>query len=310
MSGVIGIDLGGTKCHGALGDAAGAVLAEFRTGTDVPGGAGEVLTLVWRRLRREAEDRGIDVRHATVGIPAVFDPVTGQASQGTNIGWEGFDVAAVVETFEVPVLVENDANLAGLAEATAGNAVGVPDFVLLSLGTGFGGALFAGGELVRGARGAAAEFGEMLLADPEGGLVRAEDRVSGLALRDDARKLVTGDAGAAAELGEVPTAQTVIAGAVRGERHARLLVEEMLDALALVVVNICATTDPRLVVLDGGMGRALAPFTGALASRVAGLGVSSPRVAVSSLYPNATISGALQQSVRYVERCVSKANLL
>ncbi|WP_283136227.1 ROK family protein [Rhizohabitans arisaemae] len=296
---VVGIDLGGTKCHGALGDAAGNILAEVRIGT-VSAGASTALTGVWDLLRREAEDRGIRIGHATVGIPAVFNPVTGQATQGVNIGWEGFDVSGVVGAFDIPVHVDNDANLAGIAEAGLGHAVGVPNFALLSLGTGFGGALFAGGSLVRGRRGAAAEFGDILVADPEhpSVMVRAEDRVSGLALRDSARALAESDAEAHAELGRDPTAKTVITGALQGGRHAGRLVEDALDALATTVTGICATLDPDLIILDGGLGRALAPFARPLTLRLAERGMNPPPVRVSTLQPNATVVGALLHSVR------------
>jgi len=191
--GVIAVDLGGTRCHGALADLAGGTLAtDFREpsgdhpardeqgrdeqsrdeqgrdeqgrdeqGRDQPGGdaAGTLLSCI-EALKAAAGDLGIPVRAVVVGIPALIDPVSQLAVAGPNVHWQGFDLLGVLrERLSEPFEVDNDVNLAALGQAWRGQGRGIHSFVTMSLGTGIGGAVVIDGHLVRGSHNAAGEVG-------------------------------------------------------------------------------------------------------------------------------------------------------
>ena len=181
--GVIAVDLGGTRCHGALADLAGGTLAtDFREpsgdhpardeqgrdqqsrdehGRDQSGGdaAGTLLSCI-EALKAAAGDLGIPVRAVVVGIPALIDPVSQLAVAGPNVHWQGFDLLGVLrERLSEPFEVDNDVNLAALGQAWRGQGRGIHSFVTMSLGTGIGGAVVIDGHLVRGSHNAAGEVG-------------------------------------------------------------------------------------------------------------------------------------------------------
>ena len=98
------------------------------------------------------------------GIPCLFDQRTGQAVIAVNLPLADIMFGEVMaERLGMPVFVDNDANMAALAEHRAGAAVGCSDVVLLTIGTGIGGGLILGGELYRGAIGAAGELGHIVI---------------------------------------------------------------------------------------------------------------------------------------------------
>ena len=223
--GVIAVDLGGTRCHGALADLAGGTLAtDFREpsgdhpardeqsrheqgrheqsrdeqGRDQPGGdaAGTLLSCI-EALKAAAGDLGIPVRAVVVGIPALIDPVSQLAVAGPNVHWQGFDLLGVLrERLSEPFEVDNDVNLAALGQAWRGQGRGIHSFVTMSLGTGIGGAVVIDGHLVRGSHNAAGEVGYLPFwrgrPRPAAGPDRQgfEDVASGPALRARAAELL------------------------------------------------------------------------------------------------------------------------
>lgn len=156
--GVIAVDLGGTRCHGALADLAGGNLAtDYR---EQGGDAAATLLRCIDALKSAAAGQGIPVRAVVVGIPALIDPVSQLAVAGPNVHWQGFDLLAILrERLTEPFEVDNDVNLAALGEAWRGQGRGIQSFVTMSLGTGIGGAVVIDGHLVRGSHNAAGEVG-------------------------------------------------------------------------------------------------------------------------------------------------------
>lgn len=292
---VVGIDLGGTKCHGAVAGLDGRILAEEYVTVAEAGGAFEALSRVWTTMRAAAGEPAA----LAVGVPAVIDPETELAVRGPNVGWDGFDLVARVREFGVPFLVDNDVNLAAIAEGEVGKAVGARDYAVLSIGTGLGGAVVANGHLVRGRHNAAGEIGAMLpevrmLGDlRSSGIGGLESILSGAAIAGRARALVAAEPAARAELGETPTAREVIVAGLDGRPHAARLLGDMVRALAQAVVTIAAVTDPEVIVIDGSVGRAAAPMLGEVAALVARHVATPPRLEVSDLGPNSTVRGAL-----------------
>ena len=161
---VIGIDLGGTKCHAMLADLVGGLLVEEVRPTDADGSPFETLVESIERLTRRRERAGAPLAAVAVGVPAIVDPDTGVAVGGPNVHWHGFPlVAELRDRLDVPFVVDNDVNLAALGHAWKGDARGLSDFVVLSLGTGIGAAVVVDGRLLRGRNSGAGEVGYMVL---------------------------------------------------------------------------------------------------------------------------------------------------
>jgi len=312
---VVGIDLGGTKCHGAFSSIDGVVLDEQVVTVADAGGAFSALETVWRTLAEKAAERDIAIGSLAVGVPAVIDPDTRLATRGPNVGWDGFDLLSGIEAFGVPFVVDNDVNLAAIAEGEVGQAVGVRDYLLLSIGTGLGAAIVSNGSLVRGRHNAAGEIGVMLpesamLPQPRtaqvGGL---ESVLSGAAIARRAAERVAGDGAAREELGEAPTAKDVIEAALAGRPHARSLIDGVLHALAVAVINTSSVTDPEIVILDGSVGRALAPFFDEVDALVRNHVLTPPRLTASAIGPNSTVRGAISAAIQHLRRLDAPSSL-
>jgi glucokinase len=253
----IGIDVGGTKCLGVLLDADGTVVAEERRPT--PKETDELV----ERLCELSEVLG-PADSIGVGVPGLVtrDGMLRAAPHITKVA----DLplrALLAERLGLQVVIDNDATCALLAESTIGNAQGVRDAVLVTLGTGIGGGVLAGGVIQRGANGFVGEMGHMVV-DPEGpdcpcGRRGCWERfASGSALAHFGRM--------AAEAGELPAALKLAGGdpeAVMGEhvtaaaRAGDAASLRILDGfgrwVGIGLVNLTNLLDPELFVLGGGL---------------------------------------------------------
>ncbi|MGZ6339969.1 MAG: ROK family protein [Candidatus Limnocylindrales bacterium] len=301
---VVAVDLGGTRCHGALADLAGEILAEDERPNRAAGEAFATVLAIIADLRRAAAEREMPVAAVAVGVPAIIDPVSGRALAGPRVDWQDFEVVrGLDEAIDVPVLVDNDVNLAALAHAWRGEARGVDDFVTVSIGTGIGGAVVADGRLVKGHHNAGGEVGYIttdrvqLDETIERGLGGFEALASAPALARRAEDLLAGAGRSGAwGPGEV-TAERVFSAATAGDEIAKSVVDEAVDALALVLTAVVATVDPALVVLDGSVGRSLEPFLPAIRERLARRLPVLPTVVVSRM-PAATVVGAIAAALQ------------
>jgi glucokinase len=298
---VVGVDLGGTKCHAVLADESGAVLCEdYRRTSELPDPA-QVLLRSVAHLRGAAAAAGREVGAVAIGIPAFVDPVSGLVVGGGNLGWDGFDLSAVLDpAVPEPHLVENDVNLAAIGEARVGAGRGATSFVTVSVGTGLGGAVVVGGEVLRGHHSAAGEIGFLVAGRSQlrrPGLLAMESLVGGWSIAARARELALADPGAT-ELTAASDAAAVFAAAARGDRVAEQLLEEVLDHVAMTVIDLAAVLDPERVVLDGSIGRALGPHLPRLAAVVADAVLYAPELHVSALRPSAALAGAVAEAQR------------
>ncbi|HET59120.1 MAG TPA: ROK family protein [Chloroflexi bacterium] len=117
---------------------------------------------------QEAQYRRIPPLGIGVVLPALIDTHRGAVTLGPNLGWQNISVLKYWQAqFDLPILVENDANAAAVAEHYLGNARNVENFVLITGGVGIGGGIMVDGKLMRGQNGYAAEVGHMVV-DPEG----------------------------------------------------------------------------------------------------------------------------------------------
>lgn len=162
MEHAIALDIGGTNIKYALVDRNGTIVYESVTPSrshDVD--MSEILASVIQNMLYYAADYHLDVVGIGVGVPAVVD--NGEVLYAYNIPELNHRHIEAIGAFGLPVYVDNDANLMGLAEVRYGAARGMSDVVFLTVGTGIGGTLIINGELYGGYRNRGTELGHIIV---------------------------------------------------------------------------------------------------------------------------------------------------
>ena len=299
----IGVDVGGTKVLAAEVDAAGSVLrTAYRTIRDARA-RGDRLVAVGAQAVEAIEDaltdavaEVVDGRTLTavgVSLAGVVDRGGEHVRYATHLPWRHDAVRGRLSArWGAPVILENDVNCVAVAEAAYGVAMGVSSCLVITVGTGIGGAILLDGQLVRGVNGMAGEFGHQQVV-PDGlpcecGLTGCwEQYASGNALERSAR----------AALGRDLNGPQVTAAAVSGDAAAQKALLELGTWLGVGLANLVSVFDPELVVIGGGVSQAgellLAPAREALARSVyASAHRTMPPVLAAAAGPQAGAVGA------------------
>lgn len=288
---VAAVDLGGTKLHVALGDLLGAVLAETLEPTDPAGGLSvlERIAAIVGDLLARAGAAPARLRLTVLGTPGVLGP-DGRVQVAPNIpGLDRIDVpGALAERLGVPLVIENDVNLAATGEALGGHGPGIGHFAFIALGTGIGMGIVADGRLLRGARGAAGEICYLAQGgdpyDPRGFTQGTFETAVGSAAIADRFAGYGGRSGA--------SVAEIFAALAGGDPAAAATVEETARLLAPAIASVGALLDPELVVLGGSIG-ARPELLAAVRRFLPRCTPAPPRVETSLLGNRASLTGAL-----------------
>ncbi len=303
---VVGVDVGGTKVLAGVVSTDGQVLRTARGVTPGRMATPEAVeeTIV-EAVHRVADGRPV----AAVGIAAAgfVDQSGARVVFAPHLPWRGEDVRArLTGLLDVPVYLDNDATCAAHAEASYGAGRGVSSMVLVTLGTGIGGALVLDDRTWRGASGMAGEFGHMQVV-PDGAPCECgrrgcwEQYSSGNALVRDARSRLGAEPTVLSELCEGDpdrlTGPMVAAAAADGDLVARGAFTRIGEWLGVGLANLVAAFDPALCVVGGGVSEAgdrlLEPAREALARSLVGAGHRVvPPVVRAALGPEAGLIGA------------------
>jgi glucokinase len=171
--------------------------------------------------------------------------------------------------------------------------------VLISIGTGIGGAVVIDGHLIRGRHNAAGEVAYFPVGpDGAGGRAGFEDAASGTALRSRAAELIAG--GQPSSLGAGYSLADVFGAARDGDQVGRQVITELIGHVAAAVAGATALVDPELIILDGSIGRALEPWLAELRAAVTSAVFRAPDIVISTLGPNATVLGATARALAIV----------
>lgn len=296
---VVGVDIGGTNLRVAAADIYGELLAERVQPTDTGdrGVARQVSTVVRDVMREVGASRG-GLLTLGVATPGVVDRATSRVtSLAYNVSRSGaFDPLELLrDRFDVPLLVDNNINLAAVGEKWRGLATGVSNFVFVSVGAGVGMGIVVGDELVRGSHGAAGEISYLAFsADPfdarhrEHGAFEDEVGAAGVLAAARSRADWTGDP---------PTSVAEVFARADAEAAARAIVAAQGRRIGLAVATACAMLDPALVVLGGGIGSNPALLR-PVRETAAALVPFRARVECSLLGEDAALYGALAVALR------------
>jgi glucokinase len=260
----IGVDLGGTKL---LAGAVGSDLAVHHRALRPAAGLDQA-ALVESCVQAVEEARAAvegEVVGVGFGIPCLIDQRTGIAVMAVNLPLHDIPFRDVMtERLGLPVTVDNDANCAALAEVRAGAGAGCTELVMLTIGTGIGGGLILGGELYRGAIGAGAEMGHMVVEIdgppcqgfcPNRGCL--ESVASGTALVREASLAVAARPdtalGRALEDGRPLTGPLITELAHDGDPVARGVLALVGRRLGVGIASLVNIFNPEVVVIGGGV---------------------------------------------------------
>jgi glucokinase len=262
----IGVDIGGTKVAAGVVDDEGRVLARLRRDTPAhdPDKVEDVIAEVIRELTGDHQ-----VEAAGLGAAGFVDAARSTVLFAPNLAWRNQPLRAAVEQRTgLPVVVENDANAAAWGETRFGAGHGQPHTVTLTVGTGLGGGVVLGGELVRGAFGVAAEVGHVTLV-PDGrpcGCGNAgcwEQYASGRALVLEARERATRSPSSATLLldlaggqADAITGPMVTMGAIAEDPVALESFRAVGTWLGHGMADLAAILDPRVFIVGGGVSEA------------------------------------------------------
>jgi glucokinase len=263
---VIGIDAGGTKLLGGVVDE--TLDVHHRVHRRILGLDQSALLDALVDAVEEARSAAPDAELVGFGIPALVRPGTGSVMVSNHLPLDGVPFRDLMsERLGLPVRVDNDSNLAMLAEQRAGVARGIGDAVLLALGTGIGGGLLLGGQIYRGSEGAGAELGHIVV-NPDGpdcpgacpGRGCLEAYASGNALGRAGTE--AGRATPDSALGKVLAAGREVTGGLvtelahDGDPLCREVIAEAGRWLGIGIVSLVNIFNPELVIIGGGASAA------------------------------------------------------
>jgi glucokinase len=260
---VIGVDLGGTKMLLGVLDRESKVLWESREASTGQS-EDELVDLLVREVE-EARGQRPDVEAVGLGIPATIRHDDGVAVSAVNLPLENLPVRELVgERTGLPVFVDNDANVAALAESLYGAAKGAQYAVMLTIGTGIGGGLIIGGEIYRGATGAGAELGHTVIEidgpDCQGncpGRGCVETFASGTALGREGRVAAEREPGSALGKmladGEEIDGKAVTEAALAGDDAAHGVFDLVGSRLGVALTSFANIFEPEVFVIGGGV---------------------------------------------------------
>jgi predicted NBD/HSP70 family sugar kinase len=255
---VLGLDVGREYVRGAIADLSGEVRGRGQRRVHPASSAGRVSELVALadELVATVEIKRSAVTQTVIGSPGIYDPRRDALFMARGLpGWQSPHVLTELRrAFGEEMVVENDINLAALAERDVGTAQGVQNFGFLSVGTGVGLGLILAGKLHRGSHGGAGEIAFMTLGS-DGSVDPKDARRRGWL---DSAASAAGVVRAArqANMSGVVTARRIFETAERGDPLCERIVADEANLIARAIASITAVVDLDLVVLGGGIGQA------------------------------------------------------
>ena len=297
----------------AVADVTGRRVAEV---SGNPNGTDDPVELVRGTIEQACASAGVEVTRLSalvIGSPGVVDPRTGDPRLAVNLpAWHEGALDALTDAWHKPVVIENDVNLAAMAERADGAAADADDFVLVWLGVGLGLATILGGRLHRGTAGAAGEIGYLPvhgaplhtdLRHPASGGFQSlaggnvvRELAAGYGFTAPTPAEAVGAAVSAASYGDASHGNASHGGG--SSDRAEAFLGELAHRVAVGVASVCVVLDPGLVVLGGEVGRAGGTvLADRVAAAVASIWPSRPRVVPTGVPGEPVLRGAMLAAV-------------
>jgi predicted NBD/HSP70 family sugar kinase len=314
---VVGIDIGRHKALVTVADLAGTIVARHREDASGASSSADLLAALRTAARGALAEAGIrrtDVASVAAGTPGLVDWPRGAVMLAPGLpGWKIELARELRRSFRCPVQVENDANLAALAERKHGLARGAHTLVFIYWGERVGAGVLIGDQLHRGAANAAGEIGFLALdpdttaAPDQFGRGPFERMVGAEAIVEVGRSAARRHGGVLAGLGlgldgmDPRGAQAVFAAAAQGDQAAVEAVHTIAARFARGLAPVLLVLDPDLVVIGAGVSRAGSALLAAIEDSVGPLTLVPPRLELSRLGDEAVALGAVELALADAE---------
>lgn len=289
----IGVDVGHKRIRAVVADVTGHVRARTEQGS--PPDRDALVARIVAMCRDLAGRVGLaleDIAQVVMGLPAAVGADGHDLSHAAGLPDAGRGLGrALRHGVPAPLVLENDVNLAALAERTHGCGAEVDDFVLVSLGVGLGLGLVVDGRVRRGATGVAGEAGylpsDRMVAPPGRRRDLVQEHLGARYISAEARRLgLPGDG----------SPRTVFELARGGDPGAERIVDDTARSIAYVVACVVPLIDPALIVLGGAIGGNGDLLLAPVARHLADFSAFEPRIVVSGLGRDAVLMGATTMS--------------
>ncbi len=302
---VAGVDFGNRHLRVALADMLHTVVAEDYIRLQQSHRAAEGVERCVAMVGRLAESAGRDIgelKAMAVGLPGPIVHATSEVGSPTILpGWADVDIAGAFRAvLDVPVVVENDANLGAAAESLWGRGRGVRDFAYLKLSTGIGAGLVLNGRLYRGASGTAGEIGHTTIAE-DGALCRCGNRgcletvAAAPALLEQLR-LTHGDA---------LTLEDLLRLSDDGDIGCRRIITDAGRHIGVAVANLCNVVNPELIIVGGELAMAgdvlLSAIEDGLSRRAIPVAARAAQLVAGALAGRTAVLGAVAIALQETE---------
>jgi predicted NBD/HSP70 family sugar kinase len=307
---VVGIDIGRHQALVTVADLAGTIVAQHREMTASASSSADLLTALRQAAREALARAGIrraEVASVAAGTPGVVDWPRGAVVLAPQLpGWKIELARELRRSFRCPVQVENDANLAALAERRHGVARDAHTVVCILWGERVGAGVLIGDQLHRGAANAAGEIGFLALDEgttvepDEAGRGPFERLVGADAIAEVARAAARRRGGELAPPGAT-TPEAVFAAAAQGDPAAVETMQTIAARFARGLAPVLLVLDPDLVVIGAGVSRAGVTLLQAIEASVQPLTLVRPRLELSALGDEAVTLGAVELALAEAE---------
>ncbi|PWU68521.1 MULTISPECIES: ROK family glucokinase [Gracilibacillus] len=267
---LIGVDIGGTTVKIALISTKGEMITKWEIPTILSNAGENVPRHIWNAIKEKLQDLKISKDRCIgmgVGAPGFIEPETGSIAIAVNIGWRNFPLKDILEELsELPVFIDNDANIAALGENWKGSGNQVHNMLAVTLGTGVGGGIISNRKIISGANGTGGEIGHITVVQENGAPCNCgrsgclETVASATGIVRQAKEWIN--------LGKAPlleakwkengelTTKDIFEAVASGDQPAKQLIDQIMDVLGFSLANIAVTTNPAKIVIGGGVSKA------------------------------------------------------
>lgn len=268
---LVGVDIGGTTIKMAFVNHYGEIIEKWEIPTNIAEAGKSIPTDIAKSIDQKLVDLGQSknkLEAIGIGAPGPVNSANGSLYVAINLGWSNFPLKDRLEMeTSLPVVVDNDANIAAIGEMWKGAGEGAKDLLCVTLGTGVGGGIIANGSIIHGVNGAAGEIGHVTSV-PEGGApcncgktgcletVASATGVVRLAMHALETTTTPSVLREAYSDSEAITAKMIFDAAKAQDELALRIVNDLAFHLGLALANLANGLNPEKIVIGGGVSKA------------------------------------------------------
>ncbi|WP_156290729.1 ROK family glucokinase [Oceanobacillus salinisoli] len=266
---MVGVDIGGTTVKIGFIHYHGDILEKWEIPTNTSSGGQKIVDDIWNSAHHKLNELKINkvsVLGIGIGAPGFIDAETGFVYEAVNIGWKNMDLAKQMkEKSNLPIFVQNDANIAALGENWIGAGNGAVNMIAVTLGTGVGGGVIANGSILNGESGMAGEIGHIKV-EPDGvpcncgGIGCLETICSATGIKRQGMDAIALNPHSKLaryyEKRGTITAKDVIDFAKDGDEMSIQIMKNTVNVLGMAIANMATMINPSKIIIGGGVSKA------------------------------------------------------